>query len=56
MAIIGRPKKDTLGMVTKEDSFIDSAPDAAKTETAMNKALPKRVRKGNKGLYDCHLQ
>ena len=47
MAIIGRPKKDTVGISTKEDSFIDSAPDAIQKEM-QTKTSPKRVRKGNK--------
>ena len=51
MAITGRPKKDTVGMITKEDSFINAAPDAS-SETLQSetqtKVAPKRVRKGNK--------
>jgi predicted DNA binding CopG/RHH family protein len=51
MAITGRPKKDTVDTVTKEDSFIDAAPDASldvsQSDTQI-KAAPKRVRKGNK--------
>ncbi len=51
MSITGRPTKDTATAVSKEDSFIDAAPDAASDViqgTAPIQPVPKRVRKGNK--------